>query len=126
MKSPRRNFFRQKNLFRARLEHLERRDCPSCTVFQKEQTLTIVGDRLDNHIDIAAARTGDGSVRVACDGSVRTFTGVKLIELKGQSGDDDINVNVVDPPAPILQLRADLGAGNDLLNINWIVQTVPQ
>src|SRR5262245_20389277 len=116
MQSPSRQFLRQKITFRPRLEHLERRECPSCTVFQKEQTLTIMGDRLDNRIDISAERAGDGSVRVACDGSVRTFTGLKLIDLKSQTGNDEVNVNFVDPPAPILQLRADLGAGRDLLN----------
>src|SRR5262245_50266463 len=99
MQSPSRQFLRQKTTFRARFEHLERSDCPSCTVFQKEQTLTIVGDRLDNHIDIAAVRAGDGSVRVACDGSVRTFTGLKMIDLKSHTGDDEISVNFLDPPA---------------------------
>ena len=46
----RRQFLRQAAAFRPRLERLEPRDCPSCTVFQREQTLVVLGDDEANRL----------------------------------------------------------------------------
>lgn len=114
---------RRRAAFRPRLEHLETRDCPSCTVFQRGETLVIQGDREANHIEIAEIREGGlgeegGGISVVCDGSViQTFTGVKLIDLRTLGGDDEVTFVCPSDPSTFL-FRADLGAGNDRLNIS--------
>src|SRR4051812_36925814 len=65
--------------FRPRLEALEDRWCPSCTVSVVDgHLLQVVGDRADNHIDIVG--NGLGGIQVAADGApARTFTGINKI-----------------------------------------------
>ena len=114
---------RRRVAFRPRLEQLETRDCPSCTVFQRAETLVILGDREANHIEIAEIREGGlgeegGGISVVCDGSViQTFTGVRQIDLRTLGGDDEVTFVCPSDPSTFL-LRADLGAGNDRLNIS--------
>jgi hypothetical protein len=111
-------FRRQGTAFRPRLERLERRDCPSCTVFQNGQTLVILGDREANHIAIADTREGD--ITVTCDrGDAQRFAGVEQIILKTFAGDDEVTATFSNPPEPVFHFRADLGAGDDRLQINW-------
>lgn len=117
MFSHRRRFLRQGAAFCPRLEQLERRDCPSCTVFQKEQTLFILGDEAANQIAIADTR--EGGIAVSCDrGETERFTGVNRIELRTQGGDDEITATFQTPPEPVFEFRAQLGAGNDRLSIS--------
>jgi hypothetical protein len=99
------------------LEHLERRDCPSCTVFQKGETLFVVGDKSDNHIAIADTR--EGGVAVSCDGGApQMFAGVKQWDMKTLAGDDEITATLSAPGDSTFHFRADLGAGNDRLSIS--------
>jgi hypothetical protein len=117
MNSQRRQFLRQGGNFRLRLERLERRDCPSCTVFQKEETLVILGDEGANQIAIADTREGD--IVVTCDvGDPHRFTGVNRIDLRTLGGDDEINATFSNPPDPVFEFRAELGTGNDRLTIS--------
>jgi len=117
MNSQRRQFLRQGAAFRPRLERLERRDCPSCTVFQKEETLVILGDEGANQIAIADTREGD--IVVTCDvGDPHRFSGVNRIDLRTLGGDDEITATFNNPPDPVFHFRADLGAGNDRLSIS--------
>src|SRR5262245_5312146 len=109
MNSLRQVFLRPSTAMRPRVERLDSRDCPSCTVFQRAEILTIAGDRLDNQVEIVAS--GDGSVRVTCDGSVRpVFTGVTQIDLKTAGGNDKVTAEFANVPNNF-QFRADLGSG---------------
>src|SRR5687767_2196607 len=78
MDSQRRRLQRWGASFRPRLERLESRDCPSCTVFQRDQTLIILGDEGANQVEIADTREGD--IAVTCDGGeTERFSGVQRI-----------------------------------------------
>jgi hypothetical protein len=101
--------------FRPHLERLETRDCPSCTVVQRGETLFILGDREANHIAIADTRDGGISVTLEV-GDPHRFTGVKRIDLRTFGGNDEITATC--PSDANFQFRADLGAGNDKLSIS--------
>ncbi|MBI3762402.1 MAG: hypothetical protein HY260_11150 [Chloroflexi bacterium] len=115
MKSHRQSHPWARTAFRPRLECLETRDCPSCTVFQKGDTLLILGDREANQIAIADTR--EGGIKVICEGGTPLeFTGVQRIDLKMFAGDDQVTADFVAPPDNFA-FSADLGAGNDRLTI---------
>ena len=75
--------------FAPRVEALEGRDCPSCTLTFQDGLLSIVGDRGDN--DIAVVNTWAGT-QVTCDheGQV-TFVGVRTVSIRTMEGDDRIS-----------------------------------
>lgn len=99
--------------FRPGLERLETRDCPSCTVFQKGATLSILGDRGANRIDIAETPTGGMSV--TCEaGDPHVFTGVRRVEVRTLGGDDEVTATLTVLPENF-QFGVDLGTGNDRL-----------
>jgi hypothetical protein len=135
MNLERRQFLRQVPAFRPRLERLERRDCPSCTVFQREDTLVILGDDRANLIEIAATRdegpeeSDEGPeerIVVSCDGGEpQRFTGVVHVEIDTLGGADEVRAAFTDPPEPILQVRADLGGGNDVFAVAFDPQPDP-
>jgi hypothetical protein len=82
--------------FPSPLGRLERRDCPSCTVFQKGETLFIVGDKSDNHIDIADTR--EGGIALSCDGgAAQIFAGVKKWDMKTLAGNGEITATFSAP-----------------------------
>jgi hypothetical protein len=113
----------QKCHSRLRLESLENRACPSCTVIQDGTTLFITGDRTDNRIAIDQDAAG---CHVACDGGMTmTFRDIARIAVHSNGGNDDVDVAYgtgIYQPADLL---ADLGAGHDRLTINWVQPPMP-
>jgi hypothetical protein len=102
--------------FRPRLERVEERECPSCTVFQRGDELVILGDGEANAVTIADTREGD--IAVSCDGGdPHRFAGVSSIVVATFGGDDAIDATFSALSAPSFQFRADLGAGDDRLAI---------
>lgn len=112
--------------FRQRpVEVLEDRKYLSATVtlLNNGHTLSIVGDRSDNHIAITQDA---GGVQVTADTAApQRFTGIDLIQVEAGDGNDDIRVIYAfnpqpDPPADpirVAELRVRLGAGNDSFNV---------
>jgi hypothetical protein len=102
--------------FRPRLERVEERECPSCTVFQRGDELVILGDREANAITIADTREGD--IAVTCDGGdPHRFSGVGQIVVASFGGDDSVDATFSGLSSPSFQFRAELGAGDDRLEI---------
>src|SRR5262245_26683272 len=109
--------------FQPRLESLETRDCPSCSVVHKGDTLFIVGDREANQIAIADTR--EGGITVTCDGSVRpAFQGVRVIDIKTGGGNDEVSAAFENHSTPDFVFRVDLGTGNDILSIRGVGEHV--
>src|SRR5262245_38620262 len=102
-------FPRQAAEFRPRLERLERRDCLSCTGFERAETLVILGDDEANQIEIAATRDEgpeesdegpEARIVISCDGGEpERFTGVSQIALETRGGDDEITATFADTSA---------------------------
>ncbi|MBI3469242.1 MAG: calcium-binding protein [Planctomycetes bacterium] len=108
---------RQRAAFRPRFERLERRDYLSCTVFQRGETLVILGDREANQIAIADTR--EGEIVLSCDRrEPQRFAGVAQIVVETFGGDDDVTAELICPADPSFHFRADLGAGDDRLSIS--------
>ena len=90
------------------------------TLLNSGHTLSIVGDRSDNHIAIAQT---DHNVVVTADGApAQSFTGITSILVSTGDGNDDVRVIYgfnpqPDPPGdtlrPSFDLRVSLGAGDD-------------
>jgi hypothetical protein len=104
--------------YRPRLEALEDRWCPSCTLGLRNGVLSIVGDRASNAV--AVQDQGTAGVFVFCDGKdgIR-FTDVRSINAQLDGGDDRLDYLAASPditPFP-RSLTVDLGDGNDILNV---------
>ena len=86
------------NRFSLRLETLDDRVVPSCTVLQEGTTLTITGDNKSNDIQIV----DDGTmVTVTCDGDpAEAFTDVTKIVVRAGNGQDVVGYDlaIADPP----------------------------
>src|SRR5262245_10679960 len=97
---------------RPRLETLQARWCPSCTVRQDGDTLVITGDRGDNRIEMVQVdATG---LRVACDGGpAQSFRGVARVTVSTLAGNDAVRYLLGGPDTLPVDLRVDLGADND-------------
>ena len=96
-----------------RVEVLEGRDCPSCTVEFREGMLSILGDRGAN--DVAVVNSWAGT-QVTCDGGeTMTFTGVRAVGIRTMEGDDHVTFVSVsgERPVPVPTLAVDLGSGDD-------------
>jgi hypothetical protein len=87
------------NYFAPRLELLDDRVVPSCTVVQEGGLLRIEGDQHSNTISIV----DDGAtVTVTCDdGTAEEFTDVTEIEVRGGNGQDVVtyDLTIADPAA---------------------------
>ena len=89
------------------------------TLLNDGHTLSVVGDRSDNHIEIVQ---DDRGVHVTADGAqTQNFTGIELILVQTGYGNDDVRVihgfnPQPDPPGNqwrSLDLRVSLGEGDD-------------
>lgn len=117
----------QRVAFRQRsVEALEERKYLSATMtlFNNGQTLSIVGDRSDDHILITQDSSG---VHVTADSSpTRDFTGIDMIQVETVDGNDDVRVIYgfnPQPDPPGMPFRAAnlyvrLGNGNDTFNFD--------
>ena len=113
--------FRQRSV-----EALEERKYLSATMtlLNNGHTLSIVGDRSDNHIAITQDASG---VHVTADTSpTRNFTGIEVIQVETGEGNDDVRVIYgfnpqPDPPGVPFRaadLYVRLGNGNDTFNFD--------
>lgn len=116
--------FRQRSV-----EALEERKYLSATMtlLNNGHTLSIVGDRNDNHIAITQDVSG---VHVTADTSpTRNFTGIEVIQVETGDGNDDVRVIYgfnpqPDPPADPIRpanLYVRLGNGNDTFNFDGLL-----
>jgi len=102
--------------FRPRLENLEDRSCPSCTVVQDGSTLFITGDRAGNRIAIQQDVQG---CHVTCDGgATANFSDVTLIVVQSRTGNDGVNVAYGKGIYQPADLDVSLGAGADTLDVS--------
>src|SRR5438067_6244771 len=98
--------------FAPRVEALEGRDCPSCTLTFQDGLLSILGDRGDN--DIAVVNTWAGT-QVTCDNKEPvTFVGVRAVSIRTMEGADHVSFVSqsgevpVPVPVPVPALAVDL------------------
>lgn len=97
-------------------EQLSERLTPAVTAFFSGATLTVLGDNLDNNIEISRNAAGNllvngGAVSVA--GGTATVANTIQILLFGQGGNDTLALNEANGALP--QARLFGGAGNDVL-----------
>jgi hypothetical protein len=100
--------------FLPRLEPLEGRCVPACTVTPSGTSLTITGDNNANTLIIDD--NGAGVITVTCDGTVSgPFAGIQFINVGTGAGNDavfyNLNDNLLTGQARVLQVA--LGGGND-------------
>jgi hypothetical protein len=105
--------------FRPRLEVLEARHLPACTVLFSPTAVTITGDNRANAVTISDAGTGAvGSLSVTCDG-VTTSNPIALtafaVNVDTSGGSDSVVWNLTGelPATQARTLTVRLGKGND-------------
>jgi hypothetical protein len=100
--------------FLPRLEPLEGRCVPACTITPSGTTLTITGDNNANTVIIDD--NGAGAITVTCDGAVSVpFAGIQSINVDTKSGNDAVFYNLNDNllTGQVRVLSVALGQGND-------------
>lgn len=97
--------------FRPRLEGLEDRWCPSCTVVQDGGTLLITGDHNDNYISVS--QNGE-HVAVSCDGAEAvSYTGINRVEVRAGAGGDFVDYGIDGDLDRDMAVAIDLGPGGN-------------
>ena len=106
------------NRFTLRLETLDDRIVPSCTVLLEGTTLTITGDNKSNDIQIVDDGT---TVTVTCDGdTAEEFTDVTEIVVRAGNGQDVVGYElaIADPPTGeagvVVERTLDVKVGNGI------------
>ena len=106
------------NRFAPRLELLDDRIVPSCTIEQTGGILRIEGDNHSNTIEIVDNGT---TVTVTCDGeTAEEFTDVTEIEVRGDNGQDVVSYDLsiaegtVEEPAVAIDRTVDVKLGNGI------------
>src|SRR5262245_28289256 len=106
------------NRFMLRLETLDDRIVPSCTVLQEGTTLTITGENGNNDIQIVDDGT---TVTVTCDGDpAEEFTDVTEIVVRAGNGQDVVGYDLTIPegtdedPAVAVERTLDVKLGNGI------------
>jgi hypothetical protein len=100
--------------FLPRLELLEERCVPACTVTPSGTTLTITGD--NNANTVVLDDNGAGAITVTCDGAVSgPFANIQFINVSTGSGNDAVFYNLNDNllTGQVRVLSVALGQGND-------------
>src|SRR5947209_225200 len=113
MRTPPNRAARRGRSFAPRLEVLEGRDCPSCSVEFREGLLSVAGDRGANQVSIVNTWAG---TQVTCDGGeTMTFAGVRAVSVRTMDGDDHVSFvsRSGELPVPLPALSVDLGGGDD-------------
>jgi hypothetical protein len=108
---------RPPNRFAPRLEALEHRDCPSCTVLVSGNTLRIIGDGGANAVNVT--HNGAGTVTATCDGTAVTRSGIRRIFIDTRGGADTVNFSATGALTRRLDLNLRLGGGNDFADVNF-------
>src|SRR5262249_7187757 len=104
-----------------RLEELESRWCPSCTVTVTGHTLRIVGDAANNNVGIVD--NGAAGIVVTCDGVTSpAATGIQRVLVDTKAGDDTVTYSRSAAGGNFtgrLDFRAKLGSGNDTFTADF-------
>src|SRR5262245_62163810 len=101
--------------FAPRVELLEHRWCPSCTVTVHGDVMRIVGDGGVNAVTVTD--DGAGNVTAACDTASATGSGIRKIIIDTKGGADTVTVDVTGELTTRLDLRLELGSGNDTADL---------
>src|SRR5262245_22593023 len=112
---------RPRKTYRLRLEALESRWCPACTVTVSGHTLRIIGDAANNNV--AIVDNGAAGIVVTCDGTAHpAATGIRNVVVRTQAGDDTVSYSRSAAGGNFtsrLDFDADLGSGNDKATIDF-------
>lgn len=110
---------RLSQMFVPRLETLDNRWCPSCTITVDDGTLTITGD--DEANTLTVTHDGAGTVTVVCDGGETvTEEDIERIVIDTGDGDDSLTFDVTAELTEALEVEVDLGAGNDTADLDFM------
>jgi hypothetical protein len=104
-----------------RLEQLEKRYCLACDAMVSGNTLRIIGDDLNNTALITD--DGAGTVIADCDGDPAAGTRIEKIEVHLRGGDDRVNYNLTGNRVRKMELKFDLGRGNDSATLDFMGPT---
>jgi len=105
------------NRFIPRLEALENRWCPACTVSVSGSTMWIIGDNGANTATVT--HDGAGNVAATCDTATGSGSGIKRIIVLTRGGNDTVNFTATGDLTARLDLILALGSGNDTANIDF-------
>ena len=100
--------------FRLLTERLEARDCPSVTVFQREQVLFLTGDGADDRVMVADLGGGTYEVRTSSgveNPTIEQFESVTSVFADLRGGGDTFHFLQAKRPSPQLGVVVELGAG---------------
>src|SRR5262245_44409965 len=104
-----------------RLEELERRWCPSCTVTVTGSTLRVIGDAGNNNVGIVD--NGAAGIVVTCDGvASAAATGIQRVLVDTGAGDDTVTYSRSAAGGNFtgrLDFSARLGSGNDTFTADF-------
>jgi hypothetical protein len=103
--------------FSPRVEVLENRLCPACTISVSGSTLRITGDGAANRVFVG--HNGAGGVTATCDtAGPRVAAGITKIIIDTRGGDDFLLVGLSDSNLTTpLELQVALGSGADSFNM---------
>lgn len=99
--------------FVPRLESLEGRITPVCTILQQGDTLLITGSAQRDVVQVGDDGLGNVTVRCDQERTARLFTGVNRIQIRTLGGDDVVRYNLLNNCITARRLDVDLGAGAD-------------
>src|SRR5262245_28205190 len=104
-----------------RLEQVEGRTCPSCTVTVTGDTLRIIGDAANDTVSIAD--NGAKGIVVTCDGVTHpAATGIQHVRVDTGAGDDKVTYTRSATGGEFkgtLDFSAKLGSGNDTFTADF-------
>jgi len=100
-----------------RLEGLENRWCPSCTVTVNGGVMRITGDGGANTVTVT--HDGAGNVTATCDTASGTGSNIRKILIDTKGGNDTVNLSVTGDLTTRLDLDLNLGSGNDNADLNF-------
>jgi Ca2+-binding RTX toxin-like protein len=97
--------------FRPSAERLEARDCPAVTIEQREQVVFLTGDPSDDRLSVSDM--GGGTLEVLTGRGAETVRGVVTVVVDLRGGADAFHFVQAARPSEVLDVVADLGAGDD-------------
>jgi len=99
--------------FVPRLEGLEDRYVPSCTLSVSGSTLTITGDGAANTVRIDDNGNAVSTLSVSCDGVQAIVTGITTIRVNTNGGSDDVTYHLTNGLQTNVARTVDVDLGGD-------------